>query len=254
MKPIVKIFDSPDEVADSLVADLTTLIGGKIAKGGFFNLAVSGGNTPGLLFLKLAEVDAESGFWRRVHIFWVDERCVPPDDSESNFGLTRKTLLDMIKIPVCNVHRMRGEDEPQQEALRYSDELREYLPEKNGIPYFDAVLLGLGEDGHTASIFPGHEDLFYSEQLCVKAVHPVNGQERITITGKLINNSENVIFMVTGEKKSVIIKKILEPENKNFGAPATLVRPLKGKVTWYVDKSAAGFLTANGKSLPGNLM
>jgi len=249
MEPVIKIFDSPDEAAETLAADLINMINVKISKTGFFNIAVSGGNTPGLLFLKLAEPARESVNWGKVHIFWVDERCVPPDNSDSNFGLTRKMLLDRIRIPVCNVHRIRGEDEPRQEVIRYSGELVEYLPEKNGIPYFDAVLLGLGEDGHTASIFPGHENLFKSEKLCVIAVHPVSGQERITITGELINNSENLIFMVTGQKKSGIIKEILEPGSKESGLPASLVRPSKGRVSWYIDKNGAELLTAGGKSL-----
>jgi 6-phosphogluconolactonase len=253
MESVIKIFNSPDEVAESLAADLVNLINSKIAAKGFFSIAISGGNTPGLLFLKLAEIEGGSINWVKVHFFWADERCVPPDDRDSNFGMARKTLLDTIKIPVCNVHRMRGEDEPHREILRYSDELTEFLQEKDGMPYFNAILLGLGEDGHTASIFPGHEDLFTSDDLCVKTIHPGTGQDRITITGKLINNSENLIFMVTGKNKSGIIKEILEPVDKELRYPASFVRPIKGSLSWYIDSSAAGLLAGGSNSLSSNL-
>lgn len=253
MEPAIKIFDSPDKVAESLADLLVNLISSKIAEGGFFSIAISGGNTPGLLFLKLAEIERGSINWAKVHFFWVDERCVPPDDHESNFGMARKTLLDPLKIPVCNVHRMRGEDEPHREVLRYSEELREFLQEKNGLLYFNAILLGLGEDGHTASIFPGNEDLFLSDDLCVRTIHPDTGQSRITITGKLINNSENLIFMVTGKNKSGIIKEILEPVDKELRYPASFVRPYKGKLSWYIDSSAAELLAGESNSLSNSL-
>ena len=230
MEPAIKIFDSPDKVAESLADLLVNLISSKIAEGGFFSIAISGGNTPGLLFLKLAEIERGSINWAKVHFFWVDERCVPPDDHESNFGMARKTLL-----------------------LRYSEELREFLQEKNGLLYFNAILLGLGEDGHTASIFPGNEDLFLSDDLCVKTIHPDTGQSRITITGKLINNSENLIFMVTGKNKSGIIKEILEPVDKELRYPASFVRPYKGKLSWYIDSSAAELLAGESNSLSNSL-
>jgi 6-phosphogluconolactonase len=242
MNPVVKIFDSPDELAESLVTDLLDQINARVTREGFFSLAVSGGNTPRLFFQKLADRAIDSVVWKKVHFFWVDERCVPPFDKESNFGMTRESLLDRISIPVCNIHRIRGEDDPGKEAVRYSDELKEVLPTKNGLPHFDMIILGLGEDGHTASIFPGNEDLFHSDRLSASAVNPSTGQKRITLTGRIINNADIVIFMVTGYNKAGIIRKILSHNDNDIRLPASFVNPDPGKLFWYTDRDAGQFL------------
>ena len=130
--------------------------------------------------------------WERVHFFWVDERCVPPEDPESNFGVAKSLLLDKIKIPSKNIHRIMGEMDPSEEAIRYSAEIAGSTVTKGRLPAFDLIILGLGEDGHTASIFRGNNKLFFSEKICETTVHPVSHQKRITITGAVINNADNI--------------------------------------------------------------
>ena len=205
-----------------------------------FSIALSGGNTPKFIFQKIA-ADYKNKFdWNRIHLFWGDERCVPPDDNESNFGMTKKYLLDQINIPERNVHRIKGEDDPETEAIRYSDEIKKYINIKSELPVFDLIMLGLGEDGHTASIFPNQTNLIDSEKICEVAVQPSSGQKRITLTGRVINNASVITFLVTGENKKEILKKVLIDKNKTF--PAEFIQPVSGEMKFYVDEAAAGFL------------
>jgi 6-phosphogluconolactonase len=205
-------------------------------------LAFSGGTTPELFFEKLAARQKNPGTasdWRRVHIFWVDERCVPPDHRDSNFGMTKHSLLESLNLPKNQVHRIHGEDDPQKEALRYENEIRMIFQKPTGIPVFDWIFLGLGEDGHTASIFPDRLDLLESPDFCAVARHPQSNQSRITITGPVIRNASRISFLVTGENKSLIIRQIIkeEPEAKHY--PAFYIKPVNGAMDWYLDSSAA---------------
>jgi len=135
-----------------------------------------------------------------------------------------------------------GENEPWMEAERYSSEILENVPLRLGVPRFDIIYLGLGEDGHTASIFPGNLDLFDSSRICEVAVHPATGQKRITLTGTVINNAARVIFAVSGRNKAEIVAEILEnPSSGNY--PASVVKPLSGRLTWHLDLEAASLLT-----------
>ncbi|MBK8551208.1 MAG: 6-phosphogluconolactonase [Ignavibacteria bacterium] len=211
-----------------------------ILKKGKINIALSGGNTPKLLFEVLAENYRNEIDWRSVNFYWVDERCVRPDDSESNFGMTEKYLLNKIEIPVENVHRVSGENEPEEEAIRYSQVLKENLTIENNFPRFDLTLLGMGDDGHTASIFPDQMEILDSNEICAVAVHPVSGQKRITLTGRVINNSDRVYFLVTGKSKSDIIKIIFEEKNGYLNFPAAHIELTNGELNWYLDKEAFG--------------
>jgi 6-phosphogluconolactonase len=159
--------------------------------------------------------------------------------------MTKEVFLSKIDIPKENIHRIRGEDDPGKEAERYSGEVNEFTIQKNGFPFFNVMLLGLGEDGHTASIFPGNEKLFRSDKICVIAVHPKTGQKRISITGQVINNSSEIIFMVTGKNKSGIVNNIIGKGDDKKQFPASFVKPVQGKVVWYLDEGAAGSLTEN---------
>jgi len=239
MDIIIKIFPTPLALAESLALDLINKINEADISVNPFTIALSGGNTPKLLFSVLAEKFARSVAWSNVRFFWVDERCVPPEDPESNFGMTNEVFLGRTDIPQKNIHRIRGEDDPGKEAERYSRELNELTVQKNGLPFFDVILLGLGEDGHTASIFPGNEKLFVSDKICVSAVHPSTGQKRITITGGVINNSAEIIFMVTGKNKAGIVNNIIGRADNKKQFPASYVKPAEGKVLWYLDEEAA---------------
>jgi 6-phosphogluconolactonase len=202
-------------------------------------VALSGGSTPELLFSLLGENSPESVPWEYVHFFWGDERCVPADSQESNYGMARRKFLEKIEIPSGNIHRIRGEADPEEEAVRYSSEIVDNTRKRDGWPVFDLILLGLGEDGHTASIFRRNIELLESEKICETALHPVTLQKRITITGRVINNSDSVVFLVTGRNKAEIIQKILHnnPVSENY--PAASIAPVHGELKWFIDEDAA---------------
>jgi len=172
--------------------------------------------------------------WNNVNFFWVDERCVPPDEIESNYGMTKKILLNNISIPDSNVNRMKGEDNPESEATLYSQLLKKRLPSRNGYPEFDLIILGMGNDGHTASIFPDQMYLLNADEVCAVARQPQTGQKRITITGKVINNAERVFFIVNGEGKSKVLNEVLEKEGDYMKYPASHVQPEDGVLKWSI--------------------
>jgi 6-phosphogluconolactonase len=208
-----------------------------------FSLVLSGGNTPKGILKMLAKDYRKKINWEKIHLFWGDERCVPPDHEESNYGMTQKYLLDFIDIPEENVHRIKGEKNPEVEAKRYSDEIKSSLSIKNELPCFDLIMLGLGGDGHTASIFPNQSHLLTSERICEVAVHPSSNQKRITLTGKVINNSKRIIFLVAGKSKAEILKKIIDEKNKIY--PAEFIEPVDGDLDYFIDSDAAELLDIN---------
>jgi 6-phosphogluconolactonase len=181
--------------------------------------------------------------WQRLHFFWVDERCVAPDNPESNYGNTKKTLFDKVNLPEANIHRIRGEHNPEDEALRYAAEIGKHVPLVDGIPQFDILLLGMGDDGHTASIFPPSIALFNSHARVVATKNPYNGQNRITLTGLLINHAAQIRFLVTGAGKARVLYEVFSREPGFEKYPAALVQPTKGKLDWVLDKDAAQFIT-----------
>jgi 6-phosphogluconolactonase len=242
MNEIIKIFPTPQSLAESLALDLVSQIREADSGDHPFTIALSGGSTPRLLFSVLGDLYASSVPWDKVHFFWVDERCVPPEDHESNFGMTNEVLFSKIKIPRENIHRMKGEDDPVKESERYSREINDFSAKRNDLPFFDIMLLGLGEDGHTASIFPGNEKLFLTDKTCTTAVHPSTGQTRITITGKIINNAASVILLVTGKNKAVIVNKIMEKHKNKKQFPASFVKPTDGRLYWYLDEAAGSLI------------
>ncbi len=223
----------------AMAAEFKKICDEVISKKGKINIAISGGNTPKLLFEVLAENYKNKIDWMNVNFYWVDERCVPPADPESNFGMTHKNLFSKVKIPEDNVYRILGENDPKDEAVRYSEVLKNNLEIKNNFPEFDLMLLGIGDDGHTASIFPDQMKLLNSQDVCAVATHPSSGQKRITLTGRVINNSKRVYFLVTGKSKSEVVKDILEKKNDYLKYPAAHIKPTDGDLNWYLDKEAA---------------
>ena len=233
---MLKIFKNKTDLAFTFCEDLLKLSKTKSE----FVLSLSGGSTPRIIFETIADDYREKIKWDKLHLFWSDERCVPPADDESNFGMTKKYLLDYIKIPEENIHRIMGESDPQFEAKRYSDEIEKTVNLVNGIPKFDLIMLGIGEDGHTASIFPDQMHLLNSQKICDVAIHPSTGQKRITMSGRVINNSDAVIFLVTGKSKAVILKEILEEKKKIY--PAEFINPVSGNLNYFVDEEASSLL------------
>jgi len=201
------------------------------------NIALSGGSTPAILFSIVAEDYGDKINWRKVRIFWVDERSVPPEDDQSNYKMTARTLLSQIDIPESNVYRIHGENDAGKEAVRYSEVIEQSVPMEKNLPRFDIILLGMGDDGHTASIFPDQMSLLKSDKICERAIHPQNGQERVTMTGSVINNGKNIYFLICGESKVEILVKI---RDKDPLYPASYIR---SDAIFFLDKSASGKLT-----------
>lgn len=208
-----------------------------------FSVALSGGSTPKLLFQVIAEDYGSRFDWSRLHLFWGDERCVPHAHPESNYGMTQEMLLSRLPdIRAGQVHAINCTDQPELEADRYDQLLRDFLPEFEGWPRLDLVILGLGEDGHTASLFPDRPDLWQSEQATAAVQHPESGQSRITLTLPTINHADVVAFLVTGEAKARRVADIINSEGDFRTFPAAQVQPRSGQVHWFLDEAAASLL------------
>ena len=192
-----------------------------------------------LFFTVLADHFSGAADWSNVHYFWVDERMVPSVSPESNYMIADQHLFQKISVPEENIHRIMGENDPSGEVIRYASEIRKYTPERNGYPLFDVVILGLGEDGHTASIFPGDEKLFRLRQVCYETMHPQTGQKRITISGKMINNAAAVYFLVAGKNTATVVNTILGEKPGRRLLPASRVSPSAGSLYWFLDGEAA---------------
>lgn len=235
-EPVALVFENKTYLVKGLTEYFIKLINQK--KGGI-SVALSGGSTPKIWFDYLAEMHSEDIPWGSIHFYWGDERCVPPDDPESNYGMTKNHLLDKISIPSKNIHRIQGESNPAEAAQFYEKELIKNLGKK---PVFDLIILGMGDDGHTASIFPHEINLWDLDQLCLVASHPMSGQKRVSITGKVINNASAVAFLVTGKNKKERVKEIIDQEPNSAYYPANLVDPEDGSLHWFLDKDAATLL------------
>ena len=214
-----------------------------IAARGHCAIALSGGSTPKALYSMLATAEFNLQLpWRQIHLFWGDERCVAPDHAESNFRMVKEALLSKIPIPAENVHRMRGEFEAVAAASAYETELRQFfLPSPGQLPRFDLILLGLGEDGHTASLFPHSSALNEMERWVATTYVEKLGGHRLTLTFPVINNAAQIAFLVAGASKAAIVKEILTSE-KGGDYPAARIRPGDGQLIWFVTQDAAGGL------------
>lgn len=201
-------------------------------------VALSGGSTPKVIFDILAQDFGDKVDWSKFYFFWGDERCVAPTDEQSNYKMTVDHLFSKIDIPEANIFRIQGENNPQFEAQRYGLVLEKELQVENEVPQFDLVILGMGDDGHTASIFPHEIELWDLDKWCAVATHPESGQKRVTITGDVINNASTVAFLVTGKSKAEKIKTIFEKEDGYLQYPASLVAPVDGDLHWFMDKEA----------------
>jgi len=220
--------------------------GRALGAGGRFSAALSGGSTPRGLYSILPEPQyAYQIVWPAVHLFFSDERCVDPDDPASNYGMVRETLLGRIELPEDNLHRMRGEDDPDSAAAAYEEEMRAFF---GGAPRLDLVLLGLGEDGHTASLFPGSPALRETERIASAAPGPGGGL-RLTLTLPAINAARMVMVLVSGESKAGIVRRVLGSEAVDEGLPIQRVRPA-GPMVWVLDADAASLLKLPERETP----
>ncbi len=241
MNDNVTIYNSPEELAKNTSERLREAI--NKSKDKFF-LSVSGGSTPEVFFSRLSRSPFKDTIqWDKLNMFWCDERCVPPENSDSNYGMTKRLLLDHISIMQKNIHRIKGEANHNEEAIRYAKEIEESLPlDENRFPVFDWILLGLGNDGHTASIFPDQNFIFVYSNFCGVSSHPETAQKRISLTTQVINNAKRISFIVTGKKKAKILSEIIKRFPRSKGYPASAIKPEDGILEWIVDKDAASFL------------
>jgi len=228
------ISKDPAAVATDFTRYFVELLEGK----DHLTVALSGGSTPKRLFKLWAEQYRDTIDWSKIRFFWGDERCVPPNHEESNYGMTKQLLFNHVYLPEENIHRVIGEADPTAEAIRYSAEISDNTEASEGYPVFDLVILGMGSDGHTASIFPHQMDLLESEKFCAVADHPESGQQRITLTGPVINRAKAVAFLVTGESKQEKVSAILGREEGANQFPAAHIMPQSGDLHWFMDEAA----------------
>ena len=208
-----------------------------------FTIALSGGSTPKKLYGLLAEEPYRSQIdWTHVDIFWSDERCVPPDDAESNFLMAQQVLLSKISIPSNQIHRMPADQTDRDAAsYAYTLEMQQTIGSES-VPSFDLIQLGMGPEGHTASLFPHQPSLHEQQRLVMPVVVSKPPPPRLTFTPRLLNAASHVLFLVTGAEKQDAVKAVLEGEYQPDEYPAQIVQPTKGEVTWMLDTAAAGKL------------
>ena len=235
MRKNIEIYPDISAIGDRLAEFLYN------AKDRRISVVLSGGDTPKMIFNHLGK-DHASIAWQHIDFFWGDERCVPPDHPESNYRMAKIHLFDTTRPGLANIHRIRGEDPPEQEIPRYEKEITDYVKFKDRKPVFDIMMLGIGEDGHTASIFPDQLHLLYSENICELAIHPQTGQRRITLTGPVIQMAKNILFIATGKNKSEIISRILLSGKGCETLPAYQIKPENGQLFWLLDEDASSGL------------
>lgn len=216
-----------------------------IAERGRFLVALSGGSTPKALYSILTSPEyARRLDWNKVQFLFGDERGVSPSHTESNFAMANKNLFVPLGISSTQIHRMRGEDEPEAAALQYEDTLRRLTAAPSGQwPALDLVLLGMGDDGHTASLFPGTPSLDAHTRWVVPSLSPKGTRSRLTLTLGVINHASVVLFLVTGLNKAKIVRSVVARQSTDPGLyPAALVQPENGRLLWYLDQGAAAEL------------
>ena len=213
-----------------------------IAERGRFLVALNGGGTPARLFSMRSDDSKDRIDWRHVHVFWGDERCVPPDDPGSSYGQARELLLSRVSIPDANIHRVKGELEPREASKEYSGILKEFSSPPLNFPRFDLVYLGMGEDGHTASLFPGSPVDVTEPTLPVTAQYQDRPANRVSLTPVVFNQARAVAFMATGEKKAVTLAEVLSDRYDPALYPAQRISPKEGDLIWLVDEDAASKL------------
>jgi len=235
--PSIQIWKSRTALEQAVAEKILESIRRTLKTQGRSVIALSGGETPRAVYHLLgADTTGASIDWNRVHIFFCDERIVPPSDPQSNFGMIHREWLSHIPFPQPHVHRILGEKDPGVAALEYEKELKGVFAP--GAVVFDLVLLGVGEDGHTASIYPGTEVVNEREAVVKSVFVPHLGRWRVTVTLPVLNSAREVVFLVTGERKAPVVRRILDTAGSDQAIPASLIRPAHGTLEWMLDEKA----------------
>jgi 6-phosphogluconolactonase len=246
MKPEITVAADRQEVCRIAAAELLAQAKQAVLSHGRCAIALSGGSTPKDLYILLAsDPKLREGIpWSKTHFFWGDERHVPPDHQESNYRMANQAMLSKVPVPQVNVHRIKSENPDAAIAADdYERELRSFFKIQAGeFPRFDIVLLGLGPEAHTASLFPGTKALHEQQRLVVSNWVGKFYTDRITMTAPVFNHADEVIFLVCGDDKAVPVKAVLEGKYEPEQLPAQLIRPEKGRLLWLLDRAAAKFL------------
>lgn len=242
-RPTWIVLPDVEKVAIEAASQIVKIAEGVMERHSVFRFVLSGGSTPKRLYEILAGDPFRSRLpWGRVHFFWEDERCVGPDHPESNYRMAREAFLDKLNTPAANIHRMHGEaSDPEAAAHDYEEEIRKHfgLGPENPPPCFDLVLLGMGSDGHTASLFPGTPAMKETDRWVIANPVPTLGTVRLTCTPMILNQAAQVIFIVTGTDKARTLAEVIEGPFDPERLPAQLIRPVAGKMLWLVDEAAA---------------
>jgi 6-phosphogluconolactonase len=214
-----------------------------IDRQGRFVVAISGGSTPRRMYRMLAEEPCGSAIpWDKTYIFWVDERCVPENDPASNYGSAKKDFLNRVPVPEAQVYPMPGELPPKQGAQNYQKALIDFFQLEDGrFPSFDQIFLGMGSDGHTASLFPGQAALDERKRLIVAVKGGNPNINRLTVTVPVLNRARQIVFLISGKEKASSLKTVFEDRKNQL--PAQRIRPLNGELIWLLDQEAASLLS-----------
>ncbi|MDX9709816.1 MAG: 6-phosphogluconolactonase [Trichloromonas sp.] len=233
---MIRVFADAEDLARGAAAFFAEEISRAVTARGRASVLLAGGETPRRTYELLAEASLRETIpWDKIHFFWGDERCVPADDPRSNQRLARESLLDRVPAPPANIHPILCAAEPEEAAATYQHELERYFA--GGAPSFDLVLLGLGTDGHTASLFPGSSGLAEESRWTAVVRRPGEAFPRITLTLPLLNQARRILFLVAGRGKAAVLAEILQGDAPY---PARLVRPSGGELIWFADRAAAG--------------
>ena len=244
IKPGIHVHADLEALSRAVSNRFIELAGQRIAQAGRFSVALSGGSTPRRLYELLGSPEvAPQISWGKVHLFQVDERCVPPDHASSNYRMIRESLLAPASVPAENFHRILGERTPEDAAREYARDLeKSFAVRPPDDPRLDLVFLGMGADGHVASLFPGSRNLNEQKRWVVPSEPGPEGLERVTLTSPVLNAAARIIFLVTGAEKSETLARVLGPQSTPGTLPAQRIAPIDGKLSWYVDRAAASRL------------
>ena len=234
---VIKKFSDIETLSQFAAEKFVKVANQAIAERGRFLVALSGGSTPMKLYAQLANTELD---WKLVHFFWGDERCVPADDEGNSYGQAKKVLFD--KIGTTNIHRVESDLEPAAAAQAYANTLSGFADAPFDFPRFDLVLLGMGDDGHTASLFPGSPVEVTTPTLAVTAHYQDRPANRVTLTQLVFNQAREVWFMVAGKSKAETLKNVLQGEHKPETYPAQRIQPVDGELVWMIDEAAGSLL------------
>jgi 6-phosphogluconolactonase len=244
-KPDIRVYPDLSTLEDAVAQHFLLATTQAVQQRNHALIALSGGSTPlGLFHLLGGDAYRTTLPWQQMHFFWVDERCVPPQDEQSNFGQFKKNVLDTLNISDKQVHPIDGALPPEQAADRYQEMLRLWAAEGQEQPRFDWVLLGMGNDGHTASLFPGqtHPHMLQRTVIPVTADYDGRPAQRVTLTPLILNLSRQVVFMVSGKPKAERLREVLQGDPDPLRLPAQRIQPLDGRLVWMVDEAAGSQL------------